>query len=138
MPQRNVANGKVPVAWCDSCGTILLGDRCSVCGSSGREFEINSPGDVRPCMGDSKDMVLGLFSEAFGTDSPLRGKALFLNKVPGEDRADEVVASGAVIAVVGAGIIGQKRERNVYPFRYNQYRNDARCKERLRTLRYDR
>ncbi len=100
MSQRNVANGKVPAAWCDSCGTILLGDRCSVCGSSGREFEINSPGDVRPCMGDSVDMVLGLFSEAFGTDSPLRGKAMFLNKVPGEDRADEVVAFGAVIAVV--------------------------------------
>ncbi len=99
MVQRNLANGKVRSSWCDSCGTLLLGDRCSVCGFAGREFEINSPGDVRPCMGDSVGMVLGLFKEAFGTDSPLRGKALFFNKISGEDRADEVIAGGAVIGV---------------------------------------
>ena len=97
--RRNAANGKEACRWCDACGTILLGESCSECGSPGRLFEINSPGDVRPCMGDSVGTVLGLFREAFGTDAPLRGKAMFLNKVPGEDRADEVIACGAVIGV---------------------------------------
>ena len=98
--RRNAANGKERCAWCDTCGTLLLGDSCSGCGSSGREFEINSPGDIRPCMGDSIELVLSLFREAFGTDSPLKGKALFLNKVPGEDRTDEIVAHGAVLGVL--------------------------------------
>lgn len=97
---NQTAHGKEAFRWCDACGTILLGDACSVCGSEGRQFEVNSPGDVRPCMGDSVGMVLALFREAFGTDSPLRGRAIFLNKVPGEDRADEIVAHGAVIGVM--------------------------------------
>ncbi len=51
-------------------------------------------------MGDSIGMVLGLFREAFGTSRPLEGKVLFLNKIPGEDRNDEVIADGAVIAAI--------------------------------------
>lgn len=96
----NIAHGKETCRWCDECGTLLLGDKCSVCGSSGREFRINSPGDIRPCMGDSIDLVLRLFREAFGTDAPLRGRSIWFNKVPGEDRTDEVIADGAVLGVV--------------------------------------
>ena len=105
----NAAHGKELLRWCDSCGTLLLGDSCSSCGSPGREFRVNSPGDVRPCMGDSVGVVLSLFREAFGTDAPLRGRSIFLNKVPGEDRADEVVAHGAVVGVVRYGL----RERRM-------------------------
>ena len=96
----NAAHGKECLRWCDACGMLLLGDICSVCGSRGREFRINSPGDIRPCMGDSIDVVLGLFREFFGTDAPIRGKAMFLNKIPGEDRTDEIIACGSVIAVL--------------------------------------
>ena len=78
---------------------MVLGKRCA-CGSEPRSFEINSPGDIRPCMGEGVDLVLSLFRETFGTDGPLRGKMIFLNKVPGEDRTDEIVAHGAVIALM--------------------------------------
>ena len=97
---QNIAHGKETCRWCDSCGTLLLGESCSVCGSAGREFRINSPGDIRPCMGDSVDLVLRLFREAFGTDEPLRNRSIWFNKVPGEDRTDEVVADGRVLGVV--------------------------------------
>ena len=100
MVQKNIAHGKEVRRWCDRCGTLMLGDVCSACGSEGREFEINSPGDIRPCMGDSIDLVLRLFREAFGTDAPLRGKSMFFNKVPGEDRTDEIVAHGAVLGIL--------------------------------------
>ncbi len=70
MAQKNIAHGKEVRRWCDSCGTLILGDSCSRCGSEGREFEINSPGDIRPCMGDSIKLVLSLFKDAFGTSSP--------------------------------------------------------------------
>jgi phosphoadenosine phosphosulfate reductase len=95
----NIAHGKKAARWCDRCGTLLLGNSCSLCGSSGRIFEINSPGDIRPCFGESKTMILGLFEEAFGTSEPLEGKAVFLNKVPGEDRTDEIIAHGAVLGI---------------------------------------
>lgn len=98
--QVNAANGKEVRRWCDGCGTLLLGDRCSICGSPGREFEINSPGDIRPCMGDSVGILEGLLKEAFGTAAPIENKSVFFNKVPGEDRTDEVVAHGQVIAVL--------------------------------------
>ncbi len=97
---QNIAHGKEVCRWCDGCGTLLLGELCSACGSAGREFKINSPGDVRPCMGDSIELVLGLFREAFGTDAPLRGRSIWLNKVPGEDRTDEIIADGSVLGVM--------------------------------------
>lgn len=100
MAQRNIAHGKEVRRWCDSCGTLILGESCSRCGSPGREFEINSPGDIRPCMGDSIGLVLSLFRDAFGTSAPLEGKALFFNKVPGEDRTDEIIASGTVLGIL--------------------------------------
>ena len=96
----NIANGKETRRWCDSCGTLLLGRRCSGCGSEGREFEINSPGDIRPAMGDSIPILEGLLEEAFGTSLPIRNQSVFFNKVPGEDRTDEIIVYGQVIGVL--------------------------------------
>ena len=99
MAQIIAANGKETRLWCDRCGTLVLGKRCA-CGSEPRSFEINSPGDIRPCMGEGVDLVLSLFRETFGTDAPLRGKMIFLNKIPGEDRTDEIVAHGVVLGIL--------------------------------------
>ena len=85
--------------WCDRCGTLIMGRGCS-CGSEARTFRINGPGDIRPAMGEGKDLILDLLRRNFGTDGGLGDRMLFLNKVPGEDRTDEVIAHGAVIAVV--------------------------------------
>ncbi|MFA6710848.1 MAG: phosphoadenosine phosphosulfate reductase family protein, partial [Candidatus Methanomethylophilaceae archaeon] len=82
----------------------ILGGRCD-CGAEVREFEINSPGDIRPCMGDGVRLILSMFRENFGTSEPLDGKAIFLNKVSGEDRTDEIIAHGAVIAVLRFNIV---------------------------------
>ncbi|MDR3206131.1 MAG: phosphoadenosine phosphosulfate reductase family protein [Candidatus Methanoplasma sp.] len=100
MQRKNAAHGKEGCLWCDRCGTLIMGLKCSVCGSAGRDFEINSPGDIRPCMGEGIDSVLNLFREAFGTSEPLEGRMIFLNKIPGEDRTDEIVAHGSVIGVM--------------------------------------
>ncbi|MDR1954667.1 MAG: phosphoadenosine phosphosulfate reductase family protein [Candidatus Methanoplasma sp.] len=96
----NIAHGKVEGRWCDVCGTLILGKKCSFCGSAGRDFEMNSPGDIRPCMGDSIDIVADVFKRSFGTDAPISGRMMFFNKVPGEDRSDEIIVHGEVIGVV--------------------------------------
>ncbi|MCL1810684.1 MAG: phosphoadenosine phosphosulfate reductase family protein [Methanomassiliicoccaceae archaeon] len=97
---QNIAHGKVEGRWCDGCGTLLLGRKCSSCGSAGRPFEMNSPGDIRPCMGDSIEAVNSLFRDHFGTDGPISGRMMFFNKIPGEDRSDEIIAHGEVIGVI--------------------------------------
>jgi phosphoadenosine phosphosulfate reductase len=97
---QNISHGKVEERWCDECGTLILGKKCSFCGSAGRAFEINSPGDIRPCMGDSINSVKELFKNSFGTAAPLEGRMLFFNKIPGEDRSDEIIAHGDVIGAV--------------------------------------
>ena len=51
-------------------------------------------------MGDSIPLVLSLFRDAFGTAEPLEGRALFFNKVPGEDRTDEIIANGTVLGTL--------------------------------------
>lgn len=129
---QNIAHGKTIMKWCDVCGTLILGKGCDVCGSSGRMFEINSPGDIRPCMGDSIDVVKELFKTAFGTAEPLEGRMLFFNKISGEDRSDEIIAHGEVISALrfdiksnsmkielrqsGADIFANKATKNIVSF----------------------
>ena len=132
MAQKKIAHGKEERRWCDSCGTLILGGSCSRCGSEGRIIQINSPGDIRPCMGDSISLVLSLFRDAFGTAEPLEGKALFFNKVPGEDRTDEIIANGTVLGILrfdmrsdrivlevrqpGADLFAQVAKKNIVVF----------------------
>lgn len=99
MASGNVSHGKERCLWCDGCGTLILGKRCA-CGGTPREFEINSPGDIRPCIGEGVDLILRMFERTFGTCEPLVGKMIFLNKVPGEDRTDEIIAHGDVLAIL--------------------------------------
>lgn len=93
-------HGKVGFRWCDSCGTLILGQRCDVCSSAGRRFEVSKPGDLRPCMGKSNEVLIELFEKHFGTSDFLRNRTVFLNKVAGEDRTDEIVYQGMVIGVL--------------------------------------
>ncbi|MCL2607793.1 MAG: phosphoadenosine phosphosulfate reductase family protein [Methanomassiliicoccaceae archaeon] len=100
MVRKNISHGKITQKWCGGCGTLILGERCARCSSALRTFEINSPGDIRPCMDGGRILLNELFRKNFGTSSVIDGKALFFNKIPGEDRTDEVIAHGAVIAVL--------------------------------------
>lgn len=100
MVRNNISHGKTEKRWCDRCGTLVLGVKCSLCGSLPRTFEINAPGDIRPCMDGGHALLKELFRKHFGTSSAVDKKSVFLNKVPGEDRTDEVIAHGAVIALL--------------------------------------
>ncbi len=94
------AHGKVTLDWCDSCGTLLLGPRCSICRQEGRPFQVNRPGEIRPGMEGSRLLLAEIFQERFGCAYPFDKQMFFLNKVAGEDRADEVIVGGAVLGVL--------------------------------------
>jgi len=100
VAQENISHGKVIKRWCDRCGTLIMGETCVSCSSPPREFIINSPGDIRPCMDGGHSSLTSLFRKHFGTSSIIDGRMVFFNKIPGDDRTDEVIANGAVIAVL--------------------------------------
>lgn len=61
---------------------------------------MSKPGDLRPCLGKSNEVIAELFERHFGVSDFLRNRTVFLNKVAGEDRTDEIVYQGRVIGVM--------------------------------------
>jgi phosphoadenosine phosphosulfate reductase len=93
-------HAKVTFHWCDTCGTLILGSECDICGSAGRELRVSAPGDIRPCLGKGVVVVRYLFMKHFGSADFLAGRQIFLNKVSGEDRADEVIVDGRIVGLM--------------------------------------
>ncbi|MFA5314149.1 MAG: reductase, partial [Methanomassiliicoccales archaeon] len=93
-------HGKTLFHWCDTCNTLLLSPTCSKCKTKGRELSLSLPGDIRPALRRGHEVVSSLFFKHFGTDYFLKGKVIFLNKVAGEDRADEIVVDGHVVGAM--------------------------------------
>jgi phosphoadenosine phosphosulfate reductase len=98
-------HGKEIFRWCDECGSLILDEGCSTCGSPSREFSVSLPADIRPCTGAGVDTVKDVFERKFGTSSFLDGRLIFLNRIAGEDRTDEIVVEGEVIGTLRFEII---------------------------------
>jgi len=98
-------HAKVTFHWCDTCGTLILGSKCDVCSSTGRELRVSAPGDLRPCLGKGVGVVRSLFLKHFGSADFIKGRQIFLNKVPGEDRADEVIVDGRIVGLIRFGML---------------------------------
>jgi phosphoadenosine phosphosulfate reductase len=62
-------------------------------------------------MDGTHELLSSLFRKNFGTSSVIDERMVFLNKIPGDDRTDEVIAHGAVIAVLRYSL--QNKEHNV-------------------------
>ena len=132
----NYHHGKVTFHWCDRCGTLLLAAACSKCGEPGRPFSVSAPGDIRPALGRSEALIREVLDRHFQAGERLRYRLIFLNKVSGEDRSDEVVVGGKVIGTVrfdlrrngflfdlkleGAQLIGPDAKRGVVLVRHQQ------------------
>jgi len=87
------------IFWCDPCNVPLIVDTCGTCGSSGRQVRLSPPGDVRFCSPYERSIIRGLFEKGYGCD-PIGERLTLLNKIPGDDKADEVIVDGLTIAVV--------------------------------------
>ncbi|HJJ29754.1 MAG TPA: phosphoadenosine phosphosulfate reductase family protein [Methanocorpusculum sp.] len=89
----------VPFYWCDRCHTPVMGKLCS-CGEKTRPVSVTPPGDVRPAFDRDRDLVNCLFEEQFGVPLIPDGFLAILNKVPDEDRMEEVIIGGAVVCAI--------------------------------------
>lgn len=87
------------IFWCDACNVPLISEKCGTCGSTGRQVRLSPPGDVRFCSPYERTIIRDLFGRNYGCD-PLGERLILLNKIPGDDKADEVIIDGYIIAVV--------------------------------------
>ncbi len=89
----------VPFYWCDKCHTPVMGRVCA-CGEKTRPVSVTPPGDVRPAFARDRDLVNRLFEEQFGVPLIPENHVALLNKVPDEDRMEEIIIGGAVVCAI--------------------------------------
>jgi phosphoadenosine phosphosulfate reductase len=91
--------GRIQIYWCDRCHVPVLSDVCA-CGSATREVPLTPPGDARPAFPADIDRVNRIYREHFGSEIIPKGHLALLNKVPDDDRMEEIVVGGAVIGAI--------------------------------------
>ncbi|MDO5845655.1 MAG: phosphoadenosine phosphosulfate reductase family protein [Methanocorpusculum sp.] len=103
MKPRNTKNSPflapVPFYWCDTCHAPVMGRVCA-CGEKTRPVSVTPPGDVRPAFRRDRDLVNRLFAEQFGVPLIPEDTIAILNKVPDEDRMEEIILGGAVVCAI--------------------------------------
>ncbi|WP_321507752.1 phosphoadenosine phosphosulfate reductase family protein [uncultured Methanoregula sp.] len=91
--------GKILLRWCDACHTPVLARQCS-CGNETREVPVTPPGDARPAFPDDVALVNHIYEEHFGAPLIPPGHIALLNKVPDNDRMEEVIVGGGVAGII--------------------------------------
>jgi len=91
--------GKIHLKWCDRCHVPVLGKTCS-CGSATREVQLTPPGDARPAFEGDIRFINSIYEDAFGAPLIPEGHIALLNKVPADDRMDEIIMGGAVVGAI--------------------------------------
>lgn len=87
------------IYWCKKCNIPLLDEQCGICHEKGSSIKLSRPGDVRFCSTHEKHLIDGFVSRSFGIN-PLAGKLVLLNKIPGEDKTDEIIVDGILFGIL--------------------------------------
>lgn len=91
--------GRILLRWCDACHVPVLSKRCS-CGKETREVPVTPPGDARPAFPDDIALINSIYTDHFGAPLVPDGHIALLNKVPDQDRMEEVVVGGGVAGII--------------------------------------
>lgn len=94
--------GRIGLRWCMSCNVPIIElERCGACGADTHPIEITPPGDYRPAFPHDIDRIRHTIDSRYGPGSGEamlpEGRLAVLNKCPGIDLMDEVVADGIVL-----------------------------------------
>ncbi|AKB18717.1 phosphoadenosine phosphosulfate reductase family protein [Methanosarcina sp. WWM596] len=87
------------IFWCRKCNLPLIGEECGICGSKGEILHLSQPADVRFCSPYEREVIEKQLISTFGCD-PLGDRLILLNKIPGEDKTDEVLIDGFIFGVL--------------------------------------
>lgn len=89
--------GKMLLHWCEACNVPVLGKRCR-CGKNTKRVEVTPPGDIRPAFDYDIKRINSVSEKQFNSPLIPEGNLVVLNKAPYEDRMDEVIVDGEVLA----------------------------------------
>lgn len=81
------------IFWCRECNVPLLDKECGLCRQEGFKIQLSQPGDLRFSSQHERNIIDDLLLKSFG-ENPLAGKLVLLNKIPGEDKTDEMLVDG--------------------------------------------
>ncbi|MBU4140036.1 MAG: phosphoadenosine phosphosulfate reductase, partial [Euryarchaeota archaeon] len=87
------------IFWCNKCNVPLLDEECGICHEKGARIALTQPGDVRFSSSHEDSIINELIIRSFGAN-PLSGKLILLNKIPGEDKTDEIIVDGLHFGVL--------------------------------------
>ncbi len=87
------------IFWCRKCNLPLIGEECGICGGKGEILHLSQPADVRFCSPYEREVLAEQLLSAFGCN-PLGNRLVLLNKIPGEDKTDEVLVDGFIFGVL--------------------------------------
>jgi phosphoadenosine phosphosulfate reductase len=87
------------IFWCRKCNLPLIGEECGICGSKGEVLHLSQPADIRFCSPYEREVLEGQLILSFGCN-PLKDRLVLLNKIPGEDKTDEVIIDGFIFGVL--------------------------------------
>jgi phosphoadenosine phosphosulfate reductase len=89
--------GKMLLHWCEACNVPVLGKQCG-CGKKTEKVDVTPPGDIRPAFEYDIKRINSISQKQFNTPLIPDGHLVVLNKAPYEDRMDEIIVDGEVIA----------------------------------------
>ncbi len=91
--------GKILLRWCDRCHAPVLAKICA-CGAETREVPVTPPGDARPAFPADLQRINRIYEEHFGAPLIPAGHLTLMNKVPDQDRMEEIIAGGGIAGII--------------------------------------
>ncbi|WP_440953449.1 phosphoadenosine phosphosulfate reductase domain-containing protein [Methanococcoides sp. FTZ1] len=85
--------------WCSECNAPLIKPECGSCGGEVLEVKLSGTGDIRFCSPYERDVLGELLLSEYGCD-PIGQHMVLLNKIPGDDKTDEVIVDGFNVGVL--------------------------------------
>jgi phosphoadenosine phosphosulfate reductase len=87
------------IFWCTTCNVPLIDTGCCTCGHEGQKIVLSQPADVRFCSPYERSVLHEHLLRSFGCD-PIGERLVLLNKIPGDDKTDEVIVDGLYFGVL--------------------------------------
>jgi phosphoadenosine phosphosulfate reductase len=97
--QRYASNEKDYIFWCTKCNVPLMEKGCNTCEEEGRKLDLSQPADVRFCSPYERGVLHELLISLFESD-PFGERVILLNKIPGDDKVDEVIVDSLVVGIL--------------------------------------
>lgn len=98
-PKRYASNEKDYIFWCMECNVPLLDKICGKCGAEGKKTDLSQPADLRFCSPYERTVLHDILMSAYKCD-PFADRVILLNKIPGDDKTDEVIADSLTVGIL--------------------------------------